>query len=301
MGAMRFGIMEMQMALLIPAHMPAEQVVQHVAAFEHASLTRQVARSGFRTIELGGDLVLFFPAAYSPEQVERLAALKQELGLSFTMHLPLWSSELSTPLTPVRMGSVRAAVDVINATRVLDPQDYVLHATGALAAEFYRMRLLDVAHALILRQFQSAAHDSLQRILRETGLPGRKLAVETIEFPFDLTLELAEALDLSMCLDTGKILSGFAGEIDLFDALERCLPRLAQVHLHDAPLWQPPAPIVYGQDHQALGRGDLQVGRLLDRLDRAAFRGPLVFELNVDEALASLDAIRRERPNLPIE
>ncbi len=124
-----------------PADGTPEQIATRVAAFDHAALTRQLAGSGFRTIELGGDLGLFFPSAYSPLAVQKLAALKQELGLSYTLHLPLWSLEPSTPLTPVRQGSAQAAIDVINATRTLEPLDYVFHATGALAAEFYRMNV----------------------------------------------------------------------------------------------------------------------------------------------------------------
>jgi sugar phosphate isomerase/epimerase len=295
---MRFGIMEMQLGLLLPSGGTPQQVMAQVAAFDHAALTRRVAASGFRTLELGGDLALFFPSAYAPTAIKQLAALKAELGLSYTMHLPLWSVEPSTPLTPVRHGSTRVLIDVINATQPLDPDDYVLHATGALAAEFYRMDLPATARTLILRQFQNGARDSIASILRETGIPSRKLAIESIEFPFGLTLELAEELDLSFCLDTGHVLSGFAGDIALEDALERCLPRLAQIHLHDAPQWQPGTPILYGQDHQPLGAGDLDVGWLLDRLNEAHFTGPLVFELGIEQALASLDVVRALRPTL---
>jgi hypothetical protein len=35
----------------------------------------------------------------------------------------------------------------------------------------------------------------------------------------------------------------------------------------------------------------------LDRLDQANFSGPLVFELNVDEALESLKAVKFIRPD----
>ena len=135
----------------------------------------------------------------------------------------------------------------------------------------------------------------MQAILAETGLASRKLAIETIEFPFDLTLELAEQLDLSMCLDTGHVLVGFSGPIDIFEALERCLPRLAEIHLHDGPWQGPEQNIGYNQDHQPLGKGDLDVARLLDRLASAGYQGPLVFELRVEEALASLERIRAIR------
>ena len=295
---MRFGIMEMQLGMLIPANAPPQELLARVAGFEHVALTRRLAHSGFKTIELGGDLALFFPGAYSPAAVAGLAALKQELGLAYTVHLPLWSTEPSTPLAPVRHGSASVMIDIIRATAPLEPEDYVIHATGPLAAEFYRMTMPETARVLLLRQFQTYARDSLSMILHETGLPGRKLAIETIEFPFELTMELADDLDLSVCLDTGHVLSGFSGPVVLFEALERCLPRLAQIHLHDSPQWHPGTPIVYGKDHQPLGAGDLDVGRLLDRLLESSFKGPLVFELEVQQALDSLDVIRGLRPGI---
>ncbi len=293
---MRFGVMAMQLGALLPPGLDPAKLPAHVAGFDHAALVRQLHGHGFNPVELGGDLVLFMPHTYAPAAIERLAALQAETGVTYTVHLPLWSVEPSTLLDPVRQGSVEALAHIVRATRPLAPEAYVVHATGALAAEFYHMRLPEAARAIILRQFQARALASLRVLLAETGLPSRKLAVETIEFPFDLTLELAEALDLSLCLDTGHILSGFAGPVDLFEALERMLPRLIEVHLHDSPRWTPGSAITYGQDHQALGRGDLDLGRLLDRLAAADFGGPLIFELTVPEALASLAVIRQARP-----
>ena len=292
---MRFGIMAMQIDRLVPAHLPPEQVLTHLAQFDHAGLVRGLAESGFNPVELGGDLGLFLPPAYSPDAIARLATLKTELSLSYTVHLPLWSVEPSTPLQAVRLGSVQALVDCIRAVKPLEPEVYVLHATGALAAEFYQMRLSPTAKSLILRQFQSGAAESLKAILAETGLPSRMLAIETVEFPFEMTLELAEQLDTSMCFDTGHVLVGFSGPVDFFEALERVLPRLAEVHLHDGPWQGPERKIGYGKDHQALGKGDLDLGRFLDRLSAAQFTGPLVFELRVPEALESLDEVRRIR------
>ena len=293
---MRFGIMAMQLGALLPAGFDPAKLPAHVAGFDHAALARDLHSRGFNPVELGGDLALFMPHTYAPAAIERLAALQAETGVTYTVHLPLWSVEPSTLLTPVRQGSVQALVDIIHATQPLRPAAYIVHATGALAAEFYRMRLPEQARAIILRQFQARALESLRTVLAETGLPSRKLAVETVEFPFDLTLELAEALDLSLCLDTGHVLSGFAGPLDLFDALEHTLPRLAEIHLHDSPRWLPGSEIAYGLDHQALGRGDLDLGRLLDHLAAAHFTGPLIFELTVPEALASLAVVRQIRP-----
>jgi sugar phosphate isomerase/epimerase len=295
---MRFGIITMQREALIPSGMSMEDAMAYIASLDHADLARRLFAHGFDPIELGGDMSLFLPQSFSPETVERLADLKAEAGVTYTVHLPLWSLEPSTPLAPVREGSVRVVTEMIRATRSLAPECYVLHATGALAAEFYRMDLPDLAKGLLLRQFQGHARQSIRTILDETGLPSRQLAIETIEFPFDLTLELAEDLDLALCLDTGHVLVGFSGPVSLAEALERCLPRLAEVHLHDAPELGPGGEIVYGKDHQPLGTGDLEVGAFLDRLAKAQFLGPIIFELTVEEALTSLEVIRRVRPGM---
>lgn len=292
---MRFGIMEMQLDALIPPGMPVEQIMTSIMTFDHAGLAKELGARGFNPIELGGDLGMFLPNVYNPESIEKLVALKVN-GLTYTTHLPLWSVEPSTPLTPVRTGSVEAVADIINATRPLEPEAYVLHATGALAAEFYNMNISETARALILRQFQSGARESIRTILAKTGLPPRRLAIETVEFPLDLTLELVEEFDLSVCLDTGHVLAGFPGWFDFFDVVEKLLPRLAEVHLHDCRK-MPEGKRGYGEDHKPLGHGDLELGRFLDRLVKADYQGPLVFELTVKEALESLEVVRSIRPD----
>jgi len=293
---MHIGIMAMQIEALLPPPEALKDPMGFIMGFDHAGLVRQISAQGFKLIELGGDMTLFFPQAFSAASVEKLAALKQELGLSFTLHLPLWSVEPSTLLQPVRQGSVRALVEVAQATIPLGIEQYVLHATGTLAAEFYQMRLPEAGKALILRQFQANARQSIKALLAETGLPSRKLAVETIEFPFELMMELAEEQDTSICLDVGHVLAGFSGPIQLFDALEVILPRLGEIHLHDAPWQGPERKLGYGKDHQTLGAGDLDVAHLLDRLAQASWNGPIIFELTVAQALESLQLIHSIRP-----
>ncbi len=293
---MRFGIMSMQIGALIPPPEALKDPIAFIKGFDHAGYIRKLAAPGFKLIELGGDLVLFFPQAYSPAAIAKVGEIKQELGLTFTVHLPLWSVDPSTLLQPVREGSLRALVQVVQATLPLGIEQYVLHPVGALATEFYRMRLPEGSKTLILRQFQANAMQTVKTLLAETGLPSRKLTIETVEFPFELTLEIAQAMDTSMCLDTGHVLTGQSGEIQLFDALEMVLPRLGEIHLHDAPQRNPGEGIGYNLDHQALGKGDLDVGRLLDRLHQASWNGPIIFEISAEEALHSLEVIRSTRP-----
>ncbi len=280
MTELRYGIMAMQLGLLIPSDKSGTDLLGYVMSFDHTTLVNRLADDGFKLIELGGDLGMFFPQTFFPPAIDALQKLKQERGLSYTVHLPLWSVEPSTPLTHVREGSTRSIIEIIQATMRLEPECYVLHATGSLAAEFSQMHLPAEGKGLILRLFQSHALQSLKSILEETDLPGRKLAIETIEFPFELMLELAEALDLSVCLDTGHILAGFSGKVELFDVLEKVLPRLGEIHLHDCPYYGKEGKLGYGKDHQPLGTGDLDVARLLKRLEEANYKGPIIFELS---------------------
>jgi sugar phosphate isomerase/epimerase len=295
---MRFGIMAMQLEALIPAGSPPEQVLQLVSKFNLPELVRQLYSLGFNPLELGGDLPMFLPHTFSPEVINALAGLKSELGVSYTMHLPLWSVEPSTPLAPVRAGSIEALVQSVQKASPLEPEVYVLHATGSLAAEFYNMKLPEIARNAILAQFQSNACHSIEALLTETDIPSRKLAIETIEFPLERTLAIAEELDLSICFDTGHVLAGFSGRVDFFDALERCLPRLSEVHLHDSPYFGSLNEPGYGQDHRRLGDGDLEVAHFLERLDQAGYQGPLIFELGVEEARESMKNIRSLCPDL---
>ena len=290
---MRFGIMAMQMDALIPTGKTQQEIMATLGLFEHANLIRSIVDHGFKLIELGGDLSLFFPQAFSRPAIENLLQLKIEKDLSYTVHLPLWSVEPSTLLQSVRSGSVNALIDIIRASEPLHPERYVLHATGALAAEFYNMRLPEMGKALILKQFQKNATDTIRQILEVTGIESRRLAVETIEFPFELTWEIVEELNLSLCLDTGHVLVGFSGAVELFEVLEEALPRLGEVHLHDGPWQGVERKIGYGKDHSVLGTGDLDVSRFLQRLMDAQFQGPVIFELTIPQAVESLEYIKR--------
>jgi len=284
----RFGIMEMQFNRLLAVNEEATDAIDLILNFDRGRLINGLVHEGFNLIELGGDLGLFFPTAYENKNIQRLLKLKQDLSLDYTLHLPLWSVEPSTPLEPVRLGSVDAILDVIDAVEPLDPEVYVLHATGALAAEFYRMNLPENAKSLALKQFQGSAINSIKTILEESGIPSRKLAIETIEFPFDLILEIAEVLDLSICLDTGHILAGFSGSISIMDALKACSPRLAEIHLHDSPNFLKTGQLGYGKDHQPLGNGELNTNQLFQFLKQMNFNGPIIFELTVEEAQSSI-------------
>ncbi len=295
---LRFGIEMLQRSLLIEMAMPllAQQkgtAQPGLPSADAAVLVERIADLGFTLIELNTDLNVFFPDSFGVPTIRRLQALKESRGVSYTVHLPLWSLEPSTPVQWVREGSVEALVDAVLRLSPLEPEVYVLHATGALAAEFYTMAAIpDQGRPLVLGTFQAHAAHSVEELLRRTKLPSRAIAVETIEFPFDLTLALAEELDLSLCFDTGHVLAKYPGPVAFEEALRRSLPRLAEIHLHDGYYRPQPDGTVRRDDHLPLGEGDLPLDFLLDTLKEAGFQGPVIFELTIEEAKASLDYLR---------
>ena len=320
---LRFGIQMLQSSLLIEMALQALAATtgqtegpstSSDTAFGHratvalpsadtATLVDRIANLGFSLIELNTDLNVLFPDSFGVPTIRRLQALKASQGLSYTVHLPLWSVEPSTPVPWVRRGSLEALVDAVLRLSPLEPEVYVLHATGALAAEFHTMAAIpDEARPLVMGAFQAHAAQSVEELLRRTKLPSRAIAVETIGFPLDLTLAMAEEFDLSICFDTGHLLAKFTGPISFEEGLQRSLPRLAEVHLHDGYYRSRSDGTFYWDDHLPLGQGDLPLDFLLDTLTEAEFEGPVIFELTAQEANASLDYLgpflRERRLNL---
>jgi sugar phosphate isomerase/epimerase len=142
------------------------------------------------------------------------------------------------------------------------------------------------------------AKSTITRILHETGIPNKKLAVETIEFPLELTLELVKELNISICFDTGHVLAGFSGPVNFFDALIQCMPYIVEFHLHDSPQHTPECPLHYGKDHQPLGKGDLDIRRFFDLIIDSDFSGPIILELSLEYARVSLTHIRKLCPDI---
>lgn len=299
---MRFGIEQMQASFLIGEARSAlaSGKPMDVSALntDVAAQVGQLADLGFRLIELNPDLTIFFPRCYDLPAIERLRKVKAERQLEYTVHLPLWSLEPSSPVQMVREGAVDTLVDAVLRLAPLEPEVYVLHATGALAAEFMHMQALEGVRPLVMGMFFAQAQRSVAQLLERTGLPSRRLAIETIEFPFDLTLRLADTLNVSMCLDAGHVLAGYTTGVSLPEALQRALPRLAEVHLHDGYRRELPDGRVQIADHLALGLGDLPLQAFLEQLSGSGFSGPIIMELTVEQAQASLRAIQAVRPNL---
>jgi sugar phosphate isomerase/epimerase len=292
----RFGIEILQEPLLLEMAAPllAEgRLPEKFPQLDVAKMAERIAGYGFKLIELNTDLNIFFPNSFGVPTLRRLLELKESLGLSYTVHLPLWSLEPSSPFEEVRKASVDVMVDAVLRLAPLEPEVYVFHATGPLATEFFiSSSIPDQARPLLMFVFQRNAARSIEEILERTGLPSRSMAIETIQFPLDLTLGLAEEFDLSVCFDTGHVFSRQPGPVDFHEALAKCLPRLKEIHLHDAWFKPEPGGPPRWADHLPLGEGEVPVEKLFAALKEKGFSGPIIFELTVPEALKSLERLR---------
>ncbi|WXG44873.1 MAG: cobamide remodeling phosphodiesterase CbiR [Promethearchaeati archaeon SRVP18_Atabeyarchaeia-1] len=260
------------------------------------SIVRRCIEKGFRVIELGLDLGYVIPGSINKASIEELITIRDAEKISYTVHLPLWSVEPASPNEFIRKASVEVLADAVKLCEPLEPEVYVVHATGALAAEFSRLEVGDFYREFIGNQMASIAEKSMQELLSRTSLEPKRLAIETVEFPFKLMRRIIDKLDVSMCFDTGHLLAGYPGIYPFMDFLEENFDRMANIHFHDGYREEKGKGIRIVRDHLTLGKGKLPVASMLEFLERNKYSHPLIFELTMAEALESLKVIEREYP-----
>jgi len=261
-----------------------------ISSVNYTDVVKDSLQDKFTHFEVTADLAYVLPGLLSEEVINQLTEFKNRNNYSCSVHLPLWSIELASPNERIKNASIKCLVDAIELTKKLDPICWVIHATGAMISEFVTIQLPDFAKSFVTSIFASTAQESLAQIIDFTNISPRKLAVENIEFPFREMEECIQALDLSICFDTGHLLAGYSGEWGggVIEFYEMYRDRIVEFHLHDGM-----KPRI---DHKPLGECELPVNELLKKLLDANFQGPIVFELNLDEVKKSMDYIHEIIP-----
>jgi sugar phosphate isomerase/epimerase len=136
---------------------------------------------------------------------------------------------------------------------------------------------------------------SLEEIVTRTEIDPRKIAVENVEFPFEITYELVEQYNTSICFDTGHLLTHYSGTESVIEFYRKYRERIVELHLHDGSYEKREGVIVH-RDHIPLGRGVMPVRDFLRELLKSKFNGPIIFELSNEEVKESLDYIRKVVP-----
>ncbi|MHA1950683.1 MAG: cobamide remodeling phosphodiesterase CbiR [Candidatus Thorarchaeota archaeon] len=261
-------------------------------------IIRESVSDDFSVLELSLDVKHIIPGSLTPETINRLISLKEELGHSYTIHLPFWSVELATFNEHVRMGGVETTIDTIELTKPLEPEAYVLHTTGEMAAYFSGLNYNDDIVRLISTLLAGLAATSVEDIISRTEINPRKLAIENVTFPFDIMRDVIDDLDSSICFDTAHLLSRMSGSESVMDFYNAHKDRITEIHLQDATYIEYEDTIAR-EDHLALGHGilgDAVLREFLLELVKDKFAGPIIFELTKDEAYQSLDLIRKLVP-----
>jgi len=295
---LRFGITALEFL-----EVAGQVVIDGVPDFSRldvVELIRGAASDDYSVVELSSDVKHVIPGSLTPESISRLIDLKDELGHAYTVHLPFWSIELATFNEHVRMGGVDSTIEAIELTKPLEPETYVLHTTGDLSSNFSSLNFDSNLVRLISTLLAGYAAASVEDIISRTEINPRELAIENVEFPFDIMRDVIDDLDTSICFDTAHLLSRMSGNESVMDFYKAHKDRITEVHLQDAT-YKEYEGTVAREDHIALGKGimgDNVLRQFLTELVKDKFDGPIIFELTKDEAMESLDLIRNIIPEV---
>ncbi|MFW9805127.1 MAG: cobamide remodeling phosphodiesterase CbiR [Candidatus Thorarchaeota archaeon] len=292
---LRFGITALEFR-----DVAGRVVVDGIPDFSRLDVTdvvRDAMSDDYSVIEITMDAKHIVPGSITPDSINGLVQLKEELGHSYTAHLPFWSIELATFNEHVRRGSVDSIIEAIELAKPLEPEAYVLHASGDLAAGFSNMKY-DPNLVRLVRTFLAGfAASSIEDIISRTEINPRELAIENVDFTYTVLREVVDDLDTSICFDTAHLLAEMSGTESIMEFYETHKDRICEIHLQDAARNDDETAVQ--EDHVALGQGkmgDKAMREFLLELVKDKFIGPLIFELTMGEARESLSRIKKVVP-----
>jgi sugar phosphate isomerase/epimerase len=206
-----------------------------------------------------------------PEVVRALWELTKLHDLTYTVHLPL-DLRLGAE-GDVRQLSILKAVRTIEATRLLEPQAYIVHLDGS--------EVRDSATAQRLQRWKEQASEALEKLAVASGELGL-LAVENLEnYPDGFWKKALQGLPASRCVDVGHLwLEG----IDPLPYLEQTLEWTRVIHLHGRK----------ERDHASLAHAPQEsLDAVLKLLCERRFPGVVTMEVFGEQDLnSSLEAVK---------
>ncbi|TFG21802.1 MAG: sugar phosphate isomerase/epimerase [Promethearchaeota archaeon] len=291
---MRFGISPLSLEFVLDKVLK-EKGIEGFAQFKLSKLIEGVAKAGYNHCEISFDIFQIFPIQITDEEIEKIKNLKQKYDITYSAHFPFISVELASPNKFIREGSINSIVDSYFAFEKLkdDIDVYVLHATGEFIADAMDFIKAPEIFPIASRLFADLSKQSIKQIIKKTGIDKNKLAIENIDFPFDMTVKMVEELGVKLVIDTAHILGGLSGDFDLVELAEKKLDMAIEIHLQD---YDDKGDI----DHGALGTGKDFPPEFLKLLQERDFTGPVVFELSWSEALKSLEYIKKFVPQIKL-
>ncbi len=294
--SLRFGITALEFQEV--ANKVIIDGVPDFSRLDIVDIVRDAMSVSYSVIEITMDAKYIVPGSITPASINQLVDLKEELGHSYTVHLPFWSIELATFNEQVRKGSVDSIIEAIELAKPLEPEAYVLHASGDLAAGFSNLNYDSNLVRLIRQLLAGFTAASVEEIVSRTEINPRELAIENVDFPYHVLREVVDDLDTSICFDTAHLLAQMSGTELVMDFYATHKDRIIEIHLQDAAMDDDT--VVHG-DHVPLGRGimgEKLLREFLLELAKDKFHGPIIFELNMNETRESLSFIRKIVPEV---
>ncbi|MHA2391806.1 MAG: TIM barrel protein [Promethearchaeota archaeon] len=291
---MRFGISPLSLELIIDIVL-REKGLAGLSQFSLSKLVEGVAEAGYNHCEISLDTFQIFPIQITDDEIERLKTIKKKYNISYSAHFPFLSIELASPNQFIRKGSVKSIIAAFNTFIELeeDIEMYILHPTGEFIKDAMGYVTDPTIYPLATNIFMSNSIQSIREIIEKTGITPSKIAIENVEFPFEATIKIIKELNTKLCIDTAHILGGFSGNHNLIDITKRYLDITGEIHLQD-----------YSDelmsDHAVLGTGKNFPLDFFEIIDETKFDGPIVFELNREDAFMSVKYIKKYAPYIKI-
>ncbi len=237
---------------------------------------------GCRHFEITYDINAILGTPYDDNVIQKLIGLKKKHRLSYSVHLPFRAIDISYPCNELSQSYAHYFSSIIKKLNPLEPTAYVLHTTGEVGK---KLRYIDegssITKILILR-----AKNVIEKIIGQTGVSSRMIAVENIKFPFGAMINMIEQLDLSICMDIGHIYAGFSGHIAIDDFISKFSSRIAEIHLHDVERDITESGITY-KDHKPMGSGIVDYHSLFRKHKFWLDNIPIILEMNYPENIRS--------------
>ncbi len=206
-----------------------------------------------------------------PDEIRELHDLCLDMDTTCNIHLPIDVS-ITEPDKEKRSTALNQIAQAIKCVESLAPSTWTLHLPYVGA----------VTDNISLQTWQDRAAAAVKTLLRITGIAPRRISVETLDYP-PLWLEpVAEALDLSVCLDIGHLMEyGF----DIAETFKRFKDRISILHLYGG--------VEAGRGHVGLDRlPGAHVPAVKDVLSR--FTGTVSLEVfSYEDLKSSLAALKQ--------
>ncbi len=167
------------------------------------------------------ELLLFESAPvrslFSKKVINELNLLARDLDISYNIHLPTDIS-ISDPAPRRQFQAVDTLVAIMERLAALSPTSYTLHVPCRICP----------ADTDEMRKWQDVVYRNLAKLLL-SGIPAKKIAIETLDYGPDLITCITGELNLSICLDIGHLIIYGA---DIPSVFNDCAESVSIIHLH---------------------------------------------------------------------